>query len=66
MWINWKSYPDELSYPLSGLFVEELIAQYGKENFLEFFKNQTYKNAQKVFGKGLKIFIEKFENRFNE
>ena len=37
IWANWGKYPQELSYPLSGLFVEELISRFGKEKFLAFF-----------------------------
>lgn len=64
-WTNWGKYPQELSYPLSGLFVEELISRFGKEKFLAFFTDQTYKNALKLFGNETDILIQEFENRFN-
>jgi tetratricopeptide (TPR) repeat protein len=64
-WNNWSKYPQELSYPLSGLFVEELISRFGKEKFLEFFTNQTYENALKVFGLETDTVIEEFQNSFN-
>lgn len=66
IWINWKSYPTEFSYPLSGLFVAELIDKFGKEQFLEFFKDQTYENAKKVFGDKLDNIIEDFEKKLNQ
>jgi tetratricopeptide (TPR) repeat protein len=66
MWTNWKSYPDELSYPLSGLFVKVLIDSFGKEKFLEFFINQTYENAKNIFGDKLDLIIGDFENKFND
>ncbi|MBP1618037.1 MAG: hypothetical protein H6Q14_1864 [Bacteroidetes bacterium] len=37
IWDNWKGYPEELTYPLSGLFVKELIDKFGQEKFIEFF-----------------------------
>ena len=65
MWSNWKSYPIELSYPLSGLFVKVLIDSFGKEKFLEFFKIQTYENAKNIFGDKLDQIIVDFEKKFN-
>lgn len=65
IWDNWKGYPEELTYPLSGLFVKELIDKFGQEKFIEFFGNQTYMNAKLVFGGGLDNLIKDFENRIN-
>lgn len=65
IWANWQKYPDELSYPLSGLFVGELISRFRKEKFLAFFANQTYENAVAVFGDETNKLIQEFENRFN-
>jgi len=63
-WENGEKY-NERFYPLSGLFVKELIDNFGKEKFLEFFKNQTYENAKIVFGDKLDIVIQEFENKIN-
>ena len=65
MWTNWGKYPQELSYPLSGLFVEALISRFGKEKFLAFFTDQTYENALKIFGSETDTMIQEFQNRFN-
>ena len=65
IWENWKSYPAELTYPLSGLFVKELIDNFGREQFIEFFGNQTYDNAKLVFGEKLDKVIKDFENKMN-
>lgn len=65
IWNNWKGYPEELTYPLSGLFVKELIDNFGKEKFIEFFGNQTYDNAKLVFGEKLEKVIKDFENKIN-
>lgn len=64
-WKNWRSYNEELSYAVAGLFVGEMIEAYGKERFLDFFTDQSYENAQTVFGKGFEDFIKEFESRFN-
>ncbi|WP_303917896.1 tol-pal system YbgF family protein [Draconibacterium sediminis] len=65
IWENWKDYPEELTYPLSGLFVKELINNFGREKFIEFFGNQTYDNAKLVFGERLDKVIKDFENKTN-
>jgi tetratricopeptide (TPR) repeat protein len=64
-WKNGEKYADKILYPLSGLFVKELIDNFGKERFLEFFKNQTYENAKLVFGDKLDNVIQEFENKIN-
>ena len=64
-WENGDKYADEILYPLSGLFVKELIDNFGKAKFLEFFKNQTYDNAKLVFGDKLDTIIQEFENKIN-
>lgn len=65
IWTNWKDYPVELTYPLSGLFVKELIDNFGRDKFIEFFGNQTYDNAKLVFGDKLDKVIEEFEKKIN-
>ena len=65
VWTDWKGYPEELSYPLSGLFVKELIDNFGRDKFIEFFSNQTYDNAKLVFGEKLDLVIKEFENKVN-
>ncbi|MBU0474730.1 MAG: hypothetical protein KKF62_11260 [Bacteroidetes bacterium] len=66
IWANWKNYPDDLTYPLSGLFVKELIDKFGKEKFIEFFGNQNYENEKLVFGEELDEVIKDFENKINK
>ena len=65
VWLHWRDYDSNYFYTLGGLFVGELIKEYGKEKFLEFFVNQSYDNAKKVFGKGFDDFIKEFEAKFN-
>lgn len=65
IWNNEVQQADEVLYPLAGLFVKELIDNFGKEKFLEFFKIQTYDNARLVFGDKLDKVIQDFENKIN-
>ena len=65
IWANWSEFPVELSYPLSSLFVRELINNFGREKFIDFFKNQTYANAKLVFGNKLDKVIIDFEKQIN-
>ena len=48
-------------YPVSGAFIEYLIAEGGKENYLRLLKNQTYANAKTVYGDRLRRLVEGFE-----
>lgn len=64
-WENGDNYSEEILYPLSGLFVKALLDNFGKEKYLEFFKNQTYENAKVVFGSKLDILIQEFEKMIN-
>ncbi|RKD85993.1 tetratricopeptide repeat protein [Mangrovibacterium diazotrophicum] len=66
IWTDFRKYPTELTYPLSGFFVGELLDRFGKDKFLAFFPNQTYENAQAVFGDELDKLISETENKFNQ
>ena len=65
VWMNWERYPEELSYPLSGLFVSELISKFGREAYIRFFKDQRYEHARSVFGDELDHLIQAFEGKIN-
>ncbi|MHB0756967.1 tetratricopeptide repeat protein [Polaribacter sp. M15] len=65
IWTDFRKYPDALTYPLSGLFVRELIDKYGNDKFLTFFPDQTYENAKNIYGKEIDVFINDFENKMN-
>lgn len=64
-WENKAKYAEEILYPLSGLFVKDLIDYFGREKFIEFFENQSYENAQRIFGDKLNKVIKDFENKIN-
>jgi len=65
-WENGATYSEEILYPLSGLFVKELIDYFGRDKFIEFFSNQAYDNAKTVFGDELNKVIQEFENKMNK
>ncbi len=65
IWENDTKYNEDILYPLSGLFIAECIKYFGKEKFLEFFKNQSYQNAKSIFGNELDLMIKKFESKVN-
>lgn len=60
-WNNFSNYPDNISYPFSGAFMEELVNRYGIEKLKPLFINQTYENAQKLFGDDINLLINEFE-----
>lgn len=64
-WSDWRKYSDEISYPVAGLFVEDLIKKYGKDKFLNFFADQSYQNAKAVFGDDFDNFIKEFEENMH-
>lgn len=65
LWSNWNNYPEQFSYPMAGLFVEEIIKRYGREEFLTFFTDQSYEHAKAVFGADFDDLIESFEKKYN-
>lgn len=66
LWSNWNKYPEKFSYPMAGLFVEEMINRYGREKFLTFFPDQSYEHARTVFGADLDVMIHEFEADYND
>lgn len=65
LWVNFRKYPEEITYPLSGLFVKEMIDKLEKEKFLLFFADQSYENAKAMLGDELDKMIRDFEMKFN-
>jgi len=66
MWLYWQEYPQEISYPMAGIFVEQLIETFGKEKFLTFFVDQRYEHAKEVFGEEIDVIIQNLEDKFNQ
>lgn len=60
----WK-YPlsttNRILYPLGGELVSRLIGQFGMNKFLELLVDQSYENAQRIYGKKLNKLIDKLQ-----
>ncbi|MEN8008203.1 MAG: hypothetical protein ABFS42_14375 [Candidatus Krumholzibacteriota bacterium] len=60
LWEDWSLLPGEVSYPVGGAWVKVLIDRGGKENFLEFFRDQRLANAREVYGSDLQSWMDEF------
>lgn len=65
LWINGNNYSEEILYPIAGAFVENLVL-FDKEKFLELCKNQTYENAELIYGNELRKIISDFNNELKK
>lgn len=66
VWINWGNYPSSLTYPLAGEFIKDLIKYEGIEKLKLLLLDQTYQNAQKIYGQRLDEIINRLEARINQ
>lgn len=60
LWEDWSLLPNEISYPLAGAWVKQLLEQGGKEKFLAFFPDQRLAHAREVYGPDLQTWMEEF------
>tara|TARA_R110001583_G_C5565427_1_gene401565 strand:+ start:52 stop:1125 length:1074 start_codon:yes stop_codon:yes gene_type:complete len=65
IWLNPNQYSEEILYPIAGAFIENLVL-IDKLKFLELCKNQTYENAELIYGKELGKIILDFNNKLNK
>jgi len=65
LWKNWQVVNNSISYPVAGLFVNELINEFGMPKFKELLVNQTYDNALNIYGDELIVFISNFEKKID-
>ena len=61
LWEDWSLLPTEISYPLAGAWVANLIEKGGKATFLEFFKKQSLAHARQVYGADLQSWMDEFD-----
>lgn len=61
-WTNPYEYPERIMYPIAGAFVE-MLAEYNINKFLELTKDQTFENAQDIYGRGG---LDRLISNFNE
>ena len=64
LWVNGNKYSEHILYPVAGAFVEYLVLL-DKKRFLELCKNQSYENAELIYGKKLKRVISEFNKQMN-
>ncbi len=64
-WLNPDKYPESIMYPVAGAFVEYLI-KFDKKKFLKLSKDQTFKNAESIYGRWqLERLILNFNKKLN-
>jgi len=64
-WNNGNKYSEQILYPVAGAFVENLILL-DKKKFLELCKNQSYENAELIYGGELEKIISEFNKQLNK
>lgn len=65
LWINGNKSSEQILYPIAGAFVEYLILLDNKK-FLELCKNQSYENAELIYGTELEKIISEFNKKLNK
>lgn len=65
IWKKQTKLGDDILYPISGAFVYFLI-DYNKEKFLKLTENQTYENAEKIYGEDTDNLIDNFIKKLKE
>lgn len=65
LWINGNKSSEQTLYPVAGVLVEYLISL-DKEKFLELCRNQSYENAELIYGTELKKIISEFNKKLNK
>ncbi len=66
LWEHGGEYDEAILYSIAGAFVEYIIQEYGREQFLILLTNQTYEHASIVYGDALHDIIANFENALRE
>ena len=59
IWSNFRQYDRDFAYAIAKHFFSEILNSTSKEQFLEFFYDQTHTNAKRVFGDSFFIAEEK-------
>lgn len=65
LWVNGNKSSEQILYPIAGAFVEHLISL-DKEKFLKLCQNQSYENAELIYGSELKKIMAEFNKKLNK
>jgi len=65
LWRDWSAFPDTVSYPVAGAFVQMLVEKGGRDSFLELFRDQTPVRARAIYGEDLGAWLDAFEDDLN-
>ena len=66
LWKKGGTYASSILYPIAGAFVKKLI-EFDEDKFLLLSKNQTFRNAETIYGKNkLKELINEFNFEIND
>lgn len=66
IWQKPADYPDWLIYYAGAAFIEKLVEGESKDKLMELLKNQSYDNAEKIYGKKLDAIILNLEANINQ
>lgn len=65
LWINGEKYSEQILYPIAGAFIDYLIL-FDKKKFLKLCVNQSYENAELIYGTEFKNIISEFNQKLNK
>ena len=65
IWKNDNMIGDEVIYPLGGELLKRLILKFGREKFIQLLADQSYENAEKIYGAELSKVLFKLEGEIN-
>ena len=65
IWKDPEVVNEAILFAVGGAFIELIIEEGGKQNFLDLLPNQTFENAQKIYGNDLEKWMRDFEKKVN-
>ena len=57
--------PDGVLYPAGAALTGELIKKFGRDKFILLLADQTYENAEKIYGAALDQLISELDKKIN-
>lgn len=65
LWNNWRNIPHQISYPVSGGFIEFLIEKEGLEKLILLIADQSYENANRIYNNQFGEYLLEYEEFIN-